>query len=65
MTFSIIVGKICARFSKKCSLAVKSTIFAGCLAFDMVMDIRYRVSWTINIFYRKIEFFIFSPKIIL
>ena len=36
-------------------------IFAGCLVFDMVMDIRYRVSCKINIFDRKIEFFIFSP----
>ena len=27
--------------SATCSLAVKSTIFAGCLASDMVMDIRY------------------------
>ena len=35
----LIVGQICAKFSEKCSLAVKSTVFAGCLAFDMVMDI--------------------------
>ena len=37
-----LVGQICAKFSKKCSLAV--AIFAGCLAFDMLMDIRYRAS---------------------
>ena len=54
------MGQTCAKFSKKCSLAVKSTIFAGCLVFDMVMDIRYRTSCKINIFDRKIEFFIFS-----
>ena len=53
------MGQICVKFSKKCSLAVKSTIFAGCLVFDMVMDIRYRTSCKINIFDRKIEFFIF------
>ena len=53
-----LVGQICAKFSK-CSLAV--AIFAGCLAFDMLMDIRYRASCKISIFDRKIEFFIFSP----
>ena len=31
------MGQICTKLSKKCSLAVKSTIFAGCLAFDIVM----------------------------
>ena len=39
----------------------QSAIFAGCLAFDMVMDIRYSASCKINIFDRRIEFFIFSP----
>ena len=57
----LLVGQIRAKFSKKCSRAVKTTIVAGCLAFDMVMDIRYRASCKINIFDRKIEFFIFSP----
>lgn len=30
---------------KKCSLSVKSTVFAECLAFYMVMSIRYSASW--------------------
>ena len=44
-----------------CSLSVKSTIFAGCLVFEMVMDIRYRASCKIDIFDRKSDFYIFSP----
>ena len=33
-----IVEQICAKFSKKCSLAVKSAIVVGCLLFDTLMD---------------------------
>ena len=62
-SFFLLMGQICAKFSKNCSLAVKSNIFAGCLAFDMVMNIRYRASCEINIFDRKIEFYIFTYKI--
>ena len=43
-----------------CSLSVKSAILAGCLVFDMVMDIRYRAGCKIDIFDRKIDFSI-SP----
>ena len=54
---SKVVGQICAKFTKKCSRALKSAIFAGCLAFDLVIDISYSASCKINIFDRKIEFF--------
>ena len=54
------VQNLVRKFSK-CSLAVKSTIFAGCLTFDILMDVRYSASYQINIFDRKIEFITFSP----
>ena len=57
----MVVGQICAIFSENCLLADKSTIFAGRLAFGMVVNIRHNASCKINIFDRKIEFFIFSP----
>ena len=58
---SVLVGQIRAKFSNKCSLAVKSAIFAGCLGFDMAMDIRYSARYKINIFDRQIELVMFSP----
>ena len=35
------VGQVCVKFSKKCSLATKNTMTEGCLAFDLVMHIKY------------------------
>ena len=35
------VGLVCVKFSKKCSLATKSIMTEGGLAFDLVMHIKY------------------------
>ena len=35
------VGQVCVKFSKKCSLAIKSIMTEGCLAFDVVMHITH------------------------
>ena len=50
---------ICAKFSKKSSIAVKRVIFAGCLAHDMLMDTRHSASCKVDILDREIEFFLY------
>ena len=53
------VAYIKADMQIRCSLSVKSTIFAECLAVIMVMNIGYSACCRIDISALKIEFFLF------
>ena len=46
------------KISKRCSLPVQSIIFVRCLASDIVMHIRYNANRKMNIFDRRVEFFV-------
>ena len=57
---SVLVGRYAQNLVRSVHLLLKAP-FAGCLGFDMAMDIRYSARYKINIFDRQIELVLFSP----